>query len=107
MAEASRPAFVASAPEPTMDGDRRMAPEPEVVELLQSQVILPFTLGSRTHAFLGPLLFPSETQNVSAFFPCAKDQSILASRDEIFIKHFVSSKRPFRSLPKNSSEFVH
>ena len=107
MAKASHPSFVASTPEPVVDGDRRMAPEPEVVELLQSQVILPFTLGSKTHAFLGPLLSPSEAQNACAFFPCAPDQSILVSRDQIFIKHFVSSKRPFRSLPKNSPEFVH
>ena len=70
-----------SALEPILDGDRRMAPELGATKLLQSQVILPFLLGSATHTFLGPLLSPEEAQKAHSFFPCAKDQSILTSRD--------------------------
>ena len=51
---------VASASEPIIDRNRRMAPNSEAIELLQSQVILPFSLGSTTHAFLGPLFTLSE-----------------------------------------------
>ena len=69
MINASHLQIVASALGPITDGDRRMAPDPEATELLQSQVILPFSLSSTTHAFLGPLLTPKEAQKDHSFLP--------------------------------------
>ena len=97
---------IASAPEPLVDGNHRMAPDPEATELLQSQVILPFSLGSVTHAFLGALLTPKEVQKTHSFFPCAVDQTILASQEEICIKQFVLAKRSFRNPPENILYFI-
>ena len=86
MANNPQPQIVASTPKPTIDGNRHMAPDLEATELLQSQVILPFSVGSMTHAFLGPLLTLLEAQKLQSFFPCTPKQSILASQEEIFIK---------------------
>lgn len=79
MAEPSQPQIVASTPKPIVDSDRRMAPDSGVTDLLQSQVILPFSLGYKTYAFLGPLVTPKEAQTIHPFFPCVEDQLILAS----------------------------
>ena len=87
---------------PIVDGNRLMAPDLKAYELSQSQVILQFSLGSTTHALLGPLLTFPEAQETQPFFPCVPDQSILASQKEIFIKQFVLSKHPFRNPPKNT-----
>ena len=97
---------VAYTPYPDVDGNRRMAPDPEATELLQSQLILPFSLGSTMHDFLHPLLTPPEVQKIKSFFPCIPDQYILAGQKEIFIKQFVLSKRPFSNPPKNTPEFI-
>ena len=51
---------VAAASEPLANGNRLMALDLEAIEHLQSQVILPFSLGSTIHAILGPLLTPFE-----------------------------------------------
>ena len=68
MAKPSQPQFVAFAPEPIVDGDRRMAPDLEVAELLQSQVILPFSLDSAMHAFLGPFSLLKKPKKFVPFF---------------------------------------
>ena len=86
MASDSHPRVVASTLGPLVNGNRRMALNPKATELLQSQVILPFSLGAATHAFLGPLLTLEEIQKVHSFLPCATDQSTLASQEGIFIK---------------------
>ena len=86
MASDSHPHVVASTPGPLVNSNRRMAPDPKATELLQSQVILPFSLGTATYVFLGPLLTLEEIQKIHFFFPCAIDQSILASQEGIFIK---------------------
>ena len=64
MANDSQPQVVASALEPIVDGICHMTLDLEVIELSQSQVILPSSLGSAMHAFLGPLLTPQEAQNI-------------------------------------------
>ena len=83
-----------------------MAQDPEATELLQSQVILPFFVGSKTYAFRGPFLTLLEAQKFQSFFPSAPEQSILASQKEIFIKQFVLAKHPFRNPPNNTPEFI-
>ncbi|XP_057446100.1 uncharacterized protein LOC130738185 isoform X1 [Lotus japonicus] len=82
---------------------RTFVPEPpneeEKIKIWNSQVLIPFSIGDKLHAYLGPYqtTFP---RNASAFFPSPlPDEKILAFRDSYNLSFLGDPPRAFRSSP--------
>ncbi|XP_058736960.1 uncharacterized protein LOC131609281 [Vicia villosa] len=83
----------------TQMGDQEYIPNPnsaEVRAIYASQVIIPFELSGKTHAFMGPL--PGETNpSLSKFFPAYYKTRLLVSKNKI-----DEDGRPISSKPDDT-----
>ena len=98
--------LVASIENPKMIKGIEVAPNPVVLVTLTGQVMLPFSIGSSTVSFIGPLLDQKEAEQVCPFFPCLKNRDIVASQEKIHCRYFTSSARPFRNNPENMEDYI-
>ncbi|RYR20185.1 hypothetical protein Ahy_B03g065273 [Arachis hypogaea] len=63
-----------------------------------TEILIPFTIGSDTHCFLGPIETLERANKKLSFFPNAEGEDLLINQ-AFNISHFINQK-PFRNNPK-------
>jgi len=85
-------------------GDQTYVPDPpneeEKKAILQSQVLILFSIKEKTYAFLGP-----QTSRLSSFFVDYPEEKIYAFSDSYNLDFLKSPSRIFRSSPPMNKEY--
>ncbi|RYQ95035.1 hypothetical protein Ahy_B08g090013 [Arachis hypogaea] len=68
------------------------------LQFKDTRILIPFTIGTDTHCFLGPIETLDRANKKLSFFPNAKEEDLLINQ-AFNISHFINQK-PFRNNPK-------
>ena len=74
--------MLSSIDSPKVKDGKELTLDPVVPVALIDQVMLPCSVGSSFHSFIGYLLDTNQVEKVLTFFPCLVNQDILASKEK-------------------------